>query len=257
MAFPSRDVLGVVAADRFSARAGLDRLAVDAGGASGMPRLLLLADAVAQDGVDLLQGAVVPPLIEVAPGGALGRVAQLATSVEHVQEGIGDVAQVGLAGSSPGVHGDRGFEERPLLIGHVAGVALGSHDPFYASTTLYGTDSYRPLKPACQAQLSHPQFGAASVVVATAEKADAGVTFRRSCITRPTAKALQSWRPPRWLLVMHHAPRPVPLCRPQPEADQQLLGQRQHQQEPVDPLRPGEPRLPRRVAVPLALAVAE
>ena len=60
--------------------------------------------------MDRVQGAVVPPLIEVAPHGGLGRevlgkVAPLAAGTENVEDSIDDVAQVGLAWPPAGVDG--------------------------------------------------------------------------------------------------------------------------------------------------------
>ena len=62
--------------------------------------------------MDRVEGAVVPPLVEVAPDGALGRkvlgqVTPLAAGAEDVEDGVDDVAQVGLAGPSAGGAGGR------------------------------------------------------------------------------------------------------------------------------------------------------
>ena len=88
--------------------------------------------------MDGVEGAVVPPLVEVAPDGALGRevlgqVAPLAAGAQDVEDGIDDVAQVGLAGPPAGVDGDVRLDQGPLRVGDVAGVGLGSHTPFYAA----------------------------------------------------------------------------------------------------------------------------
>src|SRR5262249_12379880 len=92
--------------------------------------------AVAELVVDGLQGAVVPPLIEVAPDGApgrevLGQVAPLAAGPQDVEGGVEDVAHRRLARPAAGVYGDQALDQAPLLIGQVAGVSLGSHTPFY------------------------------------------------------------------------------------------------------------------------------
>src|ERR1700722_5748525 len=103
MALAAIDVLGVVPAALLAAAGGIDRLAIDAGGGPGCVGLLGRADLFAEPVVDLLQGAVVPPLVEVTPDGTLGReilgqVAPLAAGAQDVEDGIDDVAQVGLAG---------------------------------------------------------------------------------------------------------------------------------------------------------------
>ena len=106
MPLPAVDVLGVVAAPLLAAGGGVDRLAVDARGGAGVVGLLRRADLRAEQVVDRVQGAVVPPLVEVPPDGALGRevlgeVAPLAAGAEDVEDGIDDVPQVGLAGPPP------------------------------------------------------------------------------------------------------------------------------------------------------------
>ena len=88
--------------------------------------------------MDFLQGAVVPPLIEVAPDGTLGRevlgeVPPLTAGPQDVENGIRDVAHRGFAGTASRVHGDGRLDERPLRVGQVAGVLLGSHTLFYAA----------------------------------------------------------------------------------------------------------------------------
>ena len=128
-------LLGVVPAGRLAARTGVHRLAVDAGGAAGPPGFLVLADLLAQGVMDRVQGAVMPPFIEVAPHGALGRkvlgeVAPLAAGAQHIQDGVEHVAHGGGAGAASGVDRDKGFDELPLFVGQVAGVSLGSHTPF-------------------------------------------------------------------------------------------------------------------------------
>ena len=98
----------------------------------------------AEQVVDGVEGAVVPPLVEVAPDGALGRevlgeVAPLAAGPQDVEDGIDDVAQVGLAGPPAGVDGDVRLDQGPLRVGDVAGVGLCSHDIILADSTPYGT----------------------------------------------------------------------------------------------------------------------
>ena len=94
--------------------------------------LLLSADLLAEQVVDGVQGAVVPPLVEVAPDGALGRevlgeVAPLAARPQQVDDGIDDVAQGGRAGPATGVDRDQPLDQVPLLVCDVAGILIGSH----------------------------------------------------------------------------------------------------------------------------------
>src|SRR5262249_52781494 len=93
---------------------------------------LLPADLLAQPVVDGLQGAVVAPLVEVAPHRGLGRevlgqVAPLAAGPHEVEDGVEDVAHRRLAGPAPGVDRDQFLDERPLLVRQVAGVLNSSH----------------------------------------------------------------------------------------------------------------------------------
>ncbi len=83
-----------------------------------MVRLLHRADLAAEPVVDQVQGAIVPPPVEVPPDGALGRevdreAAPLAAGAEDVQDGVDDVPHVGFAGSSAGGGGDVGLDSRP------------------------------------------------------------------------------------------------------------------------------------------------
>jgi len=58
-----------------------------------------------------------------------------------------------------------------------------------------------------RAALSHPQFGAASLVArTTAATAASGLTFIRSSMMRPMVKALHCLYPRLLLLVLHHIP---------------------------------------------------
>ncbi len=55
-------------------------------------------------------------------GEVLGQVTPLASDPQQVEDGIDDVAQVGLAWSSTGVDGKVALDQRPLGIGDIAGV---------------------------------------------------------------------------------------------------------------------------------------
>src|ERR1019366_8461679 len=139
MAFPPIDVLGVVSPALLTASRGIHGLAIYAGGGARGVRLLLSADPLAEQVVDGVQGAVVPPLIEVPPHSRLGRevlgeVTPLAAGTQDVEDGIDYVAQVGLAWSAAGVDGQLRLDQKPLRVGYVAGVGLCSHESFYASS---------------------------------------------------------------------------------------------------------------------------
>jgi hypothetical protein len=118
------------------------------------------ADFAAEQVVDLVQGAIEPPLVEVPPDGAPGRevdgeVPLLAAGAEDVQDGVDDVPRVGHAGSPAGVDWDVQLDQGPLRVGDVAGVMVRSQTPFYAPRLSYGTDS----QPYSGSRLSCTQTG--------------------------------------------------------------------------------------------------
>src|SRR5262249_18761979 len=127
------DVLGVVAPAGLAAAGGVDRLAIDARRGARTRGLLLGPHLAAQGVVDPVQGPVVAPGVEVAPGGALGRevagqIAPLAAGAEGVEDGIDDIPYGGLAGPAAARFGRQvGFDQGPLGIGEVAGVMVYSH----------------------------------------------------------------------------------------------------------------------------------
>ena len=97
-----------------------------------MVGLLGRADLAAEPVVDLVQGPVMPPLVEVPPDRALGRevvgeIAPLAAGAEEVEDGIDDIPQVGRAGpTAAGFGRDVGLDQGPLGVGEVAGVMVPS-----------------------------------------------------------------------------------------------------------------------------------
>src|SRR5208337_683632 len=111
----------------------VDRLTVDARRRSGVVGLLHRADLAAKEVVELLQGPVSSPLVEVTPDGALGwevhgQIAPLAAGAEDVKDGVEDVPYVGLAGPSAGVdRRDVRLDQGPLCVGDVAGIMVRSH----------------------------------------------------------------------------------------------------------------------------------
>src|SRR5208337_355331 len=111
----------------------VDRLTVDARRRSGVVGLLHRADLAAKEVVELLQGPVSSPLVEVTPDGALGwevhgQIAPLAAGAEDAKDGVEDVPYVGLAGPSAGVdRRDVRLDQGPLCVGDVAGIMVRSH----------------------------------------------------------------------------------------------------------------------------------
>ena len=83
--------------------------------------------------MNLVEGSILPPLVEVAPDGALGwqvsgQVPPLAPGAEDLEDGVDDVPHVGLAGPSAGANRrDVRLDQGPLGIGDVAGVVVCSH----------------------------------------------------------------------------------------------------------------------------------
>ena len=146
MAFPAVDVLGVVATPLLAAAGRVDRLAVNAGRGTGVVRLLHRPHLAAEDVVDPVQGPIPPPLVEVAPDGALGRevdgqVAPLAAGANEIEDGIQDIPQVGLAGPpTAGLGRDVWLDQGPVGISEVTGVRVRSH-----TTTTSATDQLFPL----------------------------------------------------------------------------------------------------------------
>src|SRR5512135_3090741 len=111
---------------------GVDRLAVDTRRGPGLIGLLHRPDLTAEEVMNLVEGAVGPPLVEIPPDGALGRevhgeVSPLTAGAEDVKDGVEDVSHVGLAGSSAGIDGDVRLDQGPLIVGDVAGVVVRSH----------------------------------------------------------------------------------------------------------------------------------
>jgi hypothetical protein len=141
VSLPPFDVLGVVAASLFAARGRVDRLAIDARRGARAVGLPGRADLAAEQVVELIEGAVAAPLVEVPPDGALGRevdgqVASLASGAEDVED---DVAHVGRSGPTAGSGGrEVRLDQGPLLVAEVAGVVVGSHPLPTSLGTLMG-----------------------------------------------------------------------------------------------------------------------
>jgi hypothetical protein len=70
-----------------------DRLAVDAARRGRTPPALLLPDLLAPGVVDLLQGVVVAPPVEVSPDGALGQEPSMAAGAGQGKDRVEDVPQ--------------------------------------------------------------------------------------------------------------------------------------------------------------------
>src|SRR5512135_406616 len=130
MTLPAADLLAPVVAPRAADFRALDRLAVDVADARRRVAALGHADILAQGVRDPLPGAVVTPLREVVPDGALGQQVvreqfPLATGAGLVQEGVEHLPHVGLAWSPARLGGrDQGLDDLPLLVGQVGLVGL-------------------------------------------------------------------------------------------------------------------------------------
>ena len=134
----------------------------------------------------VVEGAVVPPLVEVAPDGALGRevlgqVAPLAAGAQDVEDGIDDVAQVGLAGPAAGVDGDVRLDQGPLRVGHVAGILMCFSSQRLMESTPYGTGpsptavvSWAAVRDAFGSGIPAPGAGAAAATRTTPAPAPPG-----------------------------------------------------------------------------------
>src|SRR5262249_8322827 len=123
---------------RLGAGGGVHGLAIDAGGGAGGVGLLRSADLLAQEVMDGVQRAVVPPLVEVPPDRTLGRevpgeVAPLAAGPQDVEDGIDDIPEGGPSRSRAGVGRTVLLDQGPLLVGPVARVCLRSHASFSPS----------------------------------------------------------------------------------------------------------------------------
>src|SRR5262249_46782987 len=112
-----------------AALGGRDRLAVDAPGRRRPLLALRPPDLLPERVVDQLQGAVVPPLVEVPPDGGLGREvlgqeSPLAAGPQHVEDGGHDIPQVRRPRAAARVDRDQPGDQPPLRVGHVAGYLL-------------------------------------------------------------------------------------------------------------------------------------
>ena len=146
MAFPTIDVLGIVAAPMFATGSRIDRLAVYARGGAGMVGFLLRASLAAEQVVNHVQGSIMTPLVEVTPDRALGRevdreIPPLAAGAKDVEHRVDDIPHIGFSGSPAGGDGNVWLDQSPLRISDVAGIVVYSHAPFYLPRQPYGTVS--------------------------------------------------------------------------------------------------------------------
>src|SRR5512144_1908570 len=139
MALAAPDPLAAVGADLRAASGGLDRLAVDASDAGRGRAAGGRAEADPQDVEDAAPGAVALPGVEVVVDGpprgeVVGPRPPGAAFVGEVEDGVEDLADVGLAGSAAGPGcGDLGLQNGPLGVGDVRRVWSASHIPLYAT----------------------------------------------------------------------------------------------------------------------------
>ena len=123
------DLLAAIMTPRTPDLAPLDRLAVD----RGDPRCRVVAsgdpDLSDQGVLDLVPGAVVPPVSEVVVDGALGGEVvgehiPLATSPVDVEDGVEDFPHIHLPRPPGLLRGDERLDDGPLGIGQVRRVGL-------------------------------------------------------------------------------------------------------------------------------------
>ena len=125
MTLPPADQLAPVEAPRPADLGPLDRLAVDVADLRRRLPPLGLAGLRTQGIDDPLPGAVVAPLLEVVPDGALGQqvVRQqlpLAAGAGLVEQGVEHLADVGRARPAAGLgRRDQRLDDRPLGVGQV------------------------------------------------------------------------------------------------------------------------------------------
>src|SRR5215469_170378 len=85
--------------------------------------------------MDALPGPVVAPGAKISPDGRPGREvmrqgAPLASGPIQIQDGVDYFAHIGGAGVSTGLgRRNQRFENSPLLVAHITGVARSSHAP--------------------------------------------------------------------------------------------------------------------------------
>src|SRR5262245_57428923 len=135
MPLAAAHLLAAVGADLLTAVGGLDRLAVDAGDAGRGRAAGRLAEADAEDVDDPIPGAVALPGVEVVVDGpprgeVVGQCPPGAALVGEVEDGVDDLADVGLARppSGPG-RGDLGLQHGPLGVSEVGRVCSAFHIP--------------------------------------------------------------------------------------------------------------------------------
>src|SRR5581483_7922006 len=137
VALAATDLLAAIGAHLLAALRGLDRLAVDAGDAGRRLPPSLGAELGAQGIEDLLPGAIPTPPAEVVVDGppgweVVGQGAPGAALAGVVEQGVDDLAHVGLAGAAAGPGGgNQGLQDGPLLIGQVTGIGFALHTLFY------------------------------------------------------------------------------------------------------------------------------
>src|SRR6516165_1125777 len=134
VALAAGDFLATIVA-AFSALGGLDRLAVDRGGAGRDLPVVLQPYFDAQSRQDLSPDGVTDPGAEIVVDGFPGRKlmrqhAPLTTRAIQIEQRVENLTQIGFA-RSPTRLGRRqqGFDELPLLVRKIGGVWLPFHAP--------------------------------------------------------------------------------------------------------------------------------
>src|SRR5271165_535981 len=146
MTLAALDLLAPVRAPFLALLGGLDRLAVDGGGAGRWCPPSFDAGQGAEGVEELLPSAVpVPPLEVIVDGFPRGQVVGQCppgtTFASMVEQRVDDLAQLSLAGPATPVasagSGQQRLDQSPLLVRHVAGIQLASHASFYAKPELW------------------------------------------------------------------------------------------------------------------------
>src|SRR5262249_48296795 len=133
MTFAATDLLAAVGAHFLAATSRLDRLAVNAGDARGPAAVGGQTHSLAQDGKEVVPGAMTVPRLEVAvhglPGWEVMRLSMPTSSFAGDREdGADGVAHIGFSGSAPwsGLRNLR-FEDSPLGIRQIGRVSFAVH----------------------------------------------------------------------------------------------------------------------------------
>lgn len=142
------DLLARVVASLTGDRRGLDALAVQTAGGGVLVTAAALTRPGAERVMEASPGPIAPPAAEVIvhsrPGWEVaGQLTPLTTGLEHVEDGIDDLAQAQLRGAPhPGARQQR-LDRLPSAVAEVAGVTFSAVLPrvFFGMCTIYEKNS--------------------------------------------------------------------------------------------------------------------